>query len=415
MVVFDLLGLSFGALKERRVRSALTILMVIIGVALMTSINGLGGGMNNYITEQMSTLGANVLVITPSATSFEHGPEQQSGMLTKLTPQTVRTIERIHGVKYVVPCFSGGATLQSRGRTKTATIQGMDQGKLVYVAPKTSLESGSFVSPGDSSGMVLGYSIAHPSDLDQPFAKIGQTVFVEFSKVENQGGVEKPVTKRKAFQVRGILEELGGSQDSQVFVSLAAANALFEKSGAYDSIYAITYGPDENDKVEASIKKVYGKNIGVMSPKALASTIQEMMGTFIGFLSAIAMVSMLVGAVGIITTLYTSVMERTREIGLLKALGYMRETVLLMFLTESFTIGLLGGLLGLVAGIGGAYLLIGMIMPMAGSAGMSIIPSFLAADLAQVFLLACALSVIAGLYPAWRASTLSPIMALKKE
>jgi putative ABC transport system permease protein len=420
MVVFDLLGLSFGALKERRVRSALTILMVIIGVALMTSINGLGGGMNNYITEQLGTLGANVLTVTPSAGGLQPGPQQQSGAQTKLTPQTVRTIDRFHGIKHVVPYFVGSATLKSGSEAKTATILGMDQSKLVYVSPKASLESGSFVSTGDSAGMVLGYNIAHPSDLDQPFAKTGQTVFVEFSKVESQGGIEKVVTKRKAFQVRGVLGELGSQLvDNQVFISLAAANTFFERGSVYDGIYVITNTPDENDRVEASITKFYGKNIGVMSPKAMASTIEELTGTVIGFMSAIAVVSMVVGAVGIITTLYTSVMERTREIGLLKALGYMRETVLLMFLTESFTIGLLGGLLGLGAGIGGAYLLIGMIMPMAGStagaAGMSITPSFLAADLAQVFLLACALSVMAGLYPAWRASTLSPIMALKRE
>jgi putative ABC transport system permease protein len=109
-------------------------------------------------------------------------------------------------------------------------------------------------------------------------------------------------------------------------------------------------------------------------------------------------------------------MERTREIGLLKAIGYAGETILFMFLTESFAIGVLGGLLGLVFGIGGAYLLTGILGGMmGGGGGMSITPSFLPTDLAQVFLLACALSVVAGLYPAWRASTLSPITALKKE
>ena len=137
------------------------------------------------------------------------------------------------------------------------------------------------------------------------------------------------------------------------------------------------------------------------------------MGTFLGFLTAVAAVSMFVGAVGIITTLYTSVMERTREIGLLKAIGYTGGTILFMFLMESFTIGLLGGLLGLTAGVAGAYAMIG-ILPLAANA-ISITPYFRPTDLAQVFLLACALSVIAGIYPAWRASTLSPITALKKE
>ncbi len=412
VVVLDLIGLSFGALKERRLRSGLTVLMVVIGVALMTSINGLGGGMNNYITDELSTLAANVLIITPSAQMF--GPEAQSGMQTKLTAQTVHTIERVPGMKDVVPFFQGSATLKSGGEMKTVMIIGIDHNKVLYIAPKVKLESGSYVSIGDSSGMVLGYSIAHPSGQDHPFAKTGQTVFVEFSKVETKGGVEKIVTKTKAFQVRGVLTEQGTSQvDSVVFITLASANSLFEKSGAYDGIYGVTHSADENDKAENGIRKIYGKNIGVTSPKAIASTVQELMGTFIGFLSAIAAVSMFVGAVGIITTLYTSVMERTREIGLLKAIGYARETVLLMFLTESFAIGLLGGLLGLVFGVAGAYVLIG-ILPF-GAGTVRVTPSFLATDLLQVFLLACALSVAAGIYPAWRASTLSPITALKKE
>ncbi len=412
MAVLDLVGLSFGALKERRLRSGLTVLMVIIGVALMTSISGLGGGMNNYINQQLGSLGADVLIVTPSANTF--GPEAQSGLQTKLTPQTVRTIERMHGVKYVVPSFTGGGTLKAGSESKTVSILGMDQSKVVYIAPKATFESGSFVSSADSGGIVLGYGIAHPSNLDKPFAITGQSVFIEFSTIENQGGVEKLVTKRKAFQVRGVLDELGSQQiDNVAFITLASANTLFGKNSVYDTIYVITNNSDENDKVEASITKFYGKNIGVISPKAIASTINEVLGTFIGFLSAIATVSMFVGAVGIITTLYTSVMERTREIGLLKALGSTRETVLLMFLTESFTIGLLGGALGLVFGIGGAYALI-RVLPF-GEGAMSVTPWFRPTDLAQAFLLACALSIAAGIYPAWRASKLSPITALKKE
>jgi len=413
MAVFDLLGLSFGALKERRVRSALTILMVIIGVSLMTSINGLGGGMNNFITEQLGTLGANVLIVMPSANMF--GPEAQSGMQTKLTPQTVRTLERIDGVKYVVPYFSGAATLKSGSHSRTLAIVGIEQSKLVYVTPKLSLESGSFVLPSDSNGVLLGHAVAHPSSLETSFADTGQTVYLEFSKVETQGGIDRLVTKRKAFQVRGIASELGTSDvDNLVSISLASANTFFEKGSTYDGIYVITDSPDDNDKVEASITKLYGKNIGIFSPKAIASTIQDIMGTFIGFLYAIGGVSMFVGAVGIITTLYTSVMERTREIGLLKAIGYSNETVLFMFLTESFTIGLLGGLFGLGFGIIGAYLLIG-IMPLGFGQDVSISPWFSPPTLAQVFVLACVLSVLAGLYPAWIASRLNPITALKKE
>jgi putative ABC transport system permease protein len=412
---FELIRLSFEALMERKLRSGLTILMVVIGGALMTSVSGLGGGMNNFINEQLGTLGANVLMISPSQETMgpgSHGMDQAVKM--KFTSQTVRTIERIYGVKYVVPYFSGTATLRSGSKANTVAIMGIDQDKLEYITPKISLESGAFVSVQDSVGIVLGHGVAYPSDLDRPFVKRGQTVSIEFTKIETVGGREKTVTDKKSFQVRGIIEELGSMQiDSQAFISPAAANAIFDKGRVYDGIYGITKSPEVNDEVEARIKQVYGKNIGVTSPKALMQTIEDVMGSVMSFISAIAVVSMFVGAVGIVTTLYTSVMERTREIGLLKALGCDNGTVLLMFLTESMGIGIMGGLLGLSLGAIGAYVLI-QIMSF-GPGGFSISPSFSPTELLEIFLLAFILSIAAGLYPAWRAAKLSPIAALRKE
>ncbi|MGB6681237.1 MAG: FtsX-like permease family protein [Candidatus Bathyarchaeia archaeon] len=412
--VFELIGLSFAALKERKLRSGLTIMMVIIGAALMTSVHGLGGGMDNFITEQFGSLGANVLIVTPSGGGGGFGRPQSSSTTMKLTSGTVQTIEKIHGVTYAVPYVSGVASLKSAGEEKTMSVVGIDQNKLKYISPKISLESGSYVSTQDSIGILLGYNVAHPSDLDRPFAKRGQTISIEYTTVETEMGTEKTVTETKSFQVKGIIEELGNLQiDNQAYISPSAANALFDKGGSYNGIYAITRDPEENDAVEESIRKIYGKNIGVTSPKAITSTIQESLGAFTGFISAIAGVSMFVGAVGIITTLYTSVMERTREIGLLKALGCGKRNILFMFLSESMTIGFIGGLLGLLLGLGGAYALIA-IMPF-GRGGMSFTPYFVPMNLIQIFILSFTLSIVAGLYPAWRASKLTPIEALRKE
>ncbi len=410
--IFELIRLSFAALKERKLRSGLTIMMVIMGAALMTSVHGLGGGMDNFFTEQFGSLGANVLIVTPSGGGGGFGRPQSSSTTMKLTSGTVQTIEKIHGVTYAVPYVSGVASLKSAGEEKTMSVVGIDQNKLKYIAPKISLESGSYVSTQDSIGILLGYNVAHPSDLDRPFAKRGQTISIEYTTVETERGTEK--TETKSFQVKGIIEELGNLQiDNQAYISPSAANALFDKGGSYNGIYAITRDPEDNDAVEESIRKIYGKNIGVTSPKAITSTIQESLGAFTGFISAIAGVSMFVGAVGIITTLYTSVMERTREIGLLKALGCGKRNILFMFLSESMTIGFIGGLLGLLLGLGGAYALIA-IMPF-GRGGMSFTPYFVPMNLIQIFILSFTLSIIAGLYPAWRASKLTPIEALRKE
>ena len=415
-VIFEIVRLSLGALKERKVRSGLTVLMVVIGVALMTSLNGLGGGMNNFIDDQMAMLAPNVVIVTPSEIAMGFGPPHETPEIT-LTSHTVRTIDRLRGVKETFPILFNIATLKSGGVEKTIQIMGLDQSKVKYIAPKIGLNSGSYVVPHDSIGIVLGYRVAYPSDLNSPFAKKGQTVTIQFSKIESQGGMDKTVLKKKSFQVKGILEELGSQDtDNVAFISLAAANALFERGGSYDGIYVITMDPEENDAVEERIKKIYGKNIGVTSPKALAETIKDVMGTFNVFISSIASISMFVGAVGIVTTLYTSVMERTREIGLLKAIGYGNKSILFMFLTESMAIGILGGLCGLAIGVGGAYVLVQIMFRMDPNAeGVTINPYFASMDMIEVFLLALVLSIVAGLYPAWRASRLNPIEALRKE
>jgi len=408
--ITSIFGLSFGALRERKLRSALTILMVVIGVALMTSLNGLGAGMDNYIDDQLGNLGANILIIIPSQGGGDFGPPQGKPTI-KFTSQTVKTIERIRGVEHVAPFYQGVVNMKSCGEERAVTIRGIDLSKEKYIVPQAELESGSLVSTTDSVGMVLGYQVANPSDLDKPFVTRGQTVTVEYTVAEIEGGREKIVTKEKSFQVKGIWKEIGSqSMDTYAYVSPAAANQLLNKDSVYDGIIAVTRHPDDNDVVEERIHKAYGKNVGIISPKALAETIKDVMEQFTSFIGAVALVSMLVGAVGIVTTLYTSVMERTREIGLLKAIGYSNTTILLMFLTESMAIGFLGAISGLIAGIGASYALIQV---MIFQADMS--PFFKPTDMINVFLLAFILSIMAGLYPAWRASRLSPIVALRKE
>lgn len=406
----ELFRMAYSALSERKLRTGLTILMVLIGASLITSLNGLNAGTSSFINEQLSTLGGNVLVVSPSSFSGVFGPPRETE--TKLNAQTVKTLKSIRGVSYAVPYYQGLVTVTSGGESKSVTLVGMDNGKLKYVAPKVDVLEGAFLSESDSVGIVLGYAVARKEG-GEVFAKLGQTMVVELSKVESSGPYQKVTTKRKSFQVKGILSELGNMLiDNQVYVSLPAAAALLEKSGEYSGIYVITRDPGLNDEVVERIKEIYGKNIGVTSPKAIAETINRILGTFNAYVQSIAAISLLVGGVGIVTTLFTSVMERTREIGLLKALGFSDGAILALFLAESGVIGLVGGLTGVVVGVGGAHLL-AAVTPF--GEGISINPVFKPGDMAYVWGLSLTLSLAAGLYPAWRASKLSPLTALRKE
>ena len=174
-----------------------------------------------------------------------------------------------------------------------------------------------------------------------------------------------------------------------------------------------------NTSVEQEIKNIYGANIGVTSPRAILQTVNTLIGGFTIFLSAIGGVSILVGGVGIVTTLFTAVMERTKEIGTLKALGATSRNILMLFVTESFIIGVLGSSVGLLLGAALSLILIPLLSGFGGGGGgpnlSSISPTFRPETVLTILALGVMISTIAGVYPAWRASKMKPIEALRKE
>lgn len=409
MNFLELAKMALTALSERRLRTGLTILMVVIGSTLITSLNGLNAGVSVFIYDQLSMLGGNMLIISPSGSTNLFSSEEAGK--TPLTSQTVKTLSKIRWVDEAIPFVRGVASIKSAEKETSILVVGMDQSKFKLVFPKAELLKGAFASSTDSTGIVLGYKIAYNDKGELKF-NLGQTLVLKVSKVEAVGGIQKVTVKEKAFQIKGILKELGNQiVDEQAYISLPAAAAFFNKGSEYDGIYVITKDTKYNEEVEKNIKQIYGNNIGVTSPKAIAETINNIVSTFTSYIFSIAFVSLLVGAVGIITTLFTSVMERTREIGLLKALGFSNATILLLFLVESMIIGGVGGALGISAGVMGAHLL-AKVIPF-GITGIK--PVFYIKNMFYIWLLAFILSILAGLYPAWKAARLNPIEALRKE
>jgi putative ABC transport system permease protein len=219
----------------------------------------------------------------------------------------------------------------------------------------------------------------------------------------------------KSFVVSAIMEPTGNPTiDNAVVFNRISGNALLEKAGRYDALLVAAQSGEHVEVVEQEIRKLYGNNIGITTATAILETIQEFTSGFTSFILSIALVALLVGGVGIITTLYTSVMERIREIGTMKAIGAQNSFILSLFLSEAVMIGMFGATLGLLLGIAGGYVLIaGIAGQDPGSAGLT--PVFLPTDLASVWVLSVGLSVLAGSYPAWKASRMPPIMALRRE
>lgn len=415
MGLVDLFQFAFEALTARRLRSALTVMMVLIGASLVTSLNGMTQGMNTFVNSQLSSLAPNVLIVLPAPRSIGSFGPPPAPVMT-FNEQTVNTLRGFHEVREVIPFYRGAAKISAGGFSKNVNVLGIDHSKLQFVTPSISVDDGHLVSKTDSLGIVLGSKVAYPPGQIQQVAKVAQIVSLEFSYVETKGGQQRSVVERRSFQVKGILNPIGDdSRDESVYISPPAANAFMKKSGKYDGMYAITTNIEANGRLEKAVLGYFGPtSIGVISPKSIAERVQSIIGGFRTFMTTVALVSLIVGAIGIVTTLFTSVMERTTEIGVLKAIGFDNKLVLLIFLCESAAIGVLGGTLGIGIGSASANMVVRR-LPLIQFQGRNVQASLAPEDLAFTWGLSVFLSILAGLYPAWRASKLDPVDALRKE
>lgn len=406
---FQIMRLSLEALKERRVRTGLTILMVIMGASLLVAIDGTGNGFTNFVDDQFSSLGANVLILTSRSESIT------------IDDTLAVKISQMDDVQETIPYVQQVTMLRSQGTEQTTIVQGIEQTKLPLLFPTLSFNSGTYVSTTDNVGVVLGNELSRLPDKSGVFASQGGTVTVVYQGYENK----EPTVIEKSFVVRGQLRYLGSAvipADQMSFISTSAAQKLFNRGDSYDGLYVISQNPDMNKAVLDSIREQYGNDLVIISPQTISNTIDNITNGVYLFISLVALVSLLVASVGIITTLQTSVMERVKEIGLLKSLGYDKRLILSLFLYEAAIIGIIGGVIGVFLGIGLSYGMSAILaqnitipISMGPSLQMQIIPSFDIWYIVFTWGLCVCLSMISGLYPSWRASRLDPVVALRSE
>jgi putative ABC transport system permease protein len=343
-------------------------------------------------------------------------------------------------VQQVIPSYQGDISVQSGSESKPFSLLSMDPTQLFVIAPTLELMEGStFPSSNDPTAILVAEDIAFPLGEATLFINLGQSVRVTYSFVDAETGEAKEETK--SFVVRGIIKSTGNPTiDNAVVIGLQSGDKLLQRAGKYDSLFVAAQTSDFVDLVEQEIRGLYGNDIGINTVQAILETIEEFTGGINSFLSSIAIISLVVGAVGIITTLYTFVLERIREIGTLKAIGAKQITILGLFLVEAVLIGIIGATLGLGAGIGMGYLLVsaspgsggnnengnaGNTSDVTGNGNVqtgtqdtqkqseSFTPVFLGEDMVRVWLISVGLSMIAGFYPAWKASRYLPVDALR--
>lgn len=408
----DLFLLSFEALVDRKVRTLLTILMVVLGSSLVVVLNGLSAGQAAFLEKQFNTLAANVLFVGSGQRGFR---DASAGNAIIINTVIVSKIKALPLVSDVIPEYTGSVTIDSQGNTQRVSVTSLDPTKLTVELPNLEYVDGSTVKANDRSSAIVGDTIVNPPGAANAFITLGQTIRATATYSDSSG---KSVTVTKNFVVTGILKPSGNTGiDRSVIINLDAGNELLHKMNKYDQLIVAAATPDDVDTVQNEVTGQFGKTLGATTPKALIAVRQQAASGNAAFILMVGIIALVVGAVGIVTTLYNSVTERIREIGTMKAIGAQNSTILALFIVEASLIGLFGASLGMIIGIGGGYVMsiATTTSPAGGGPPVHIPPIFDPIDLIKVWLLSLTLSILAGMYPAWKASKLSPMVALRRE
>jgi putative ABC transport system permease protein len=432
MKVPDVFAYSFSAIKLRKLRAALTTLGVVIGIAAIVALLSITQGLQTTITDQLERgLAADTLIIVPGSSALGGGAGEGGGIggaigggssnaplyvnytneIDSLSPDIVTSLAIIQK--------SGYLQTSSNDTRRVNNIIGVNFTQYTNAYPTTFVAASGSVplNPADNV-IVIGARISDP--------RLNGTLFVQadedVSVIWTNNTVLPFVNETYTAHVSGVLDRIGGfgvggPSDTGVYVPLSQAEQFFGTDEA-DMIIVKLSSSDSAvaNSTSKAITDYFGNQVSVISATAVQSLLTTIFSTISLFLGGIAAISLLVAGIGIMNIMIVSLIERTREIGILKALGMKSRTVLYIFLTESIIIGLIGAVIGIISG----WVLANLVALFLGRGGiigsaLTITPILSPTVLLGALGFGVGVSVIFALYPAWRASKLKPVEALRYE
>ncbi len=399
-MMLELIRFAVNGLKRRKVRTWLTLISIVIGVSLVVTLVSVGDGLKKSVAEQIDKFGADNVIIIPG-----------SGDITSIATQRVltghlweRDIERIKSVPGVDAVdgmvFAMRTTITYKGKSISSPVFGMTSPHIFDYVKTYRIAKGRYLKPGDKHVALVGYLFAH--DLfDQPI-DVGSTIYIN--------GVK--------YRVIGVLDYIGGmnEQDDMAIIIPYDEVREFAKDELLDDevhmIYVHTTG-DTNRTVELIKQQLRNshhvskdeEDFSIITADTMKEEVDKILNSITLFLGIISGISLVVGTVGIINTMYMVIIERTRELGTLKALGAKNKHILTSLAIESWLIGLVGGVIGVVVGI-----IFTNIWSMFG------LPSSVSPALGiEAIMIASLIGVVGGLIPGRRVLRLDPTEALRYE
>ena len=405
--VTDFVWIAFRNLGRSHLRSFLTMLGIFIGIAAVVSLVAISQGLKDSIQTQFDKIGADKLYISIKNTNFGVGADISS---VKLTTADVDVVKRSKNVKLALAYILKGVKVTIGDETGFYYVMNMpdkaDERQLAIALNSLELASGKLMGKNDQAEVVLGADIAKPG---------------AFAKTVGLG--TKILINGREFKVAGIWKKMGDpSTDGGIFMSDSTVRDLFNDPTLVTMIVAQTASGADPLQVADGISKDLrsfrnvrkgDEDFEVQTPDDILQSLNQVLDIIQVVLVGVAVISLVVGGIGIMNTMYTATLERTTDIGVMKAIGARNSDILLLFLVEAGFLGIAGGIVGIVLGAGIAYLVqIGASFYLGSSYLHVYFPWYL---IVGTLLFSFVVGSLSGALPAWQASKLQPVEALRYE
>lgn len=401
----DILKETYGALKSNKARTGLTMLGIIIGISSVIAMTAIGQGAKETVTESIESIGANVVMVSPGAPRSFGGPNQSRGSAKTLTLEDALAIEKeVDNISSVSRVVSTQKQVVAKGTNTNTSITGTEAS--YAITRNVEIAEGNFITEQNVE-RISKVAVLGPTTRDDLFGENMTNVIGERIKIDGTD-----------YTVIGITETKGGSMatgDDMVYIPYTTAQRYLTGDKYLSMINISAISSDMSAKVQSDINNVLlakhkkteeTKDFNTVNQADILETTSDIIGTFTVLLAAIAGISLLVGGIGIMNMMLTTVTERTREIGLRKAIGAKKRDINNQFLIEAVVLTFIGGVIGVVFGW-----VIAFIVDSSGITNTSVsIGSILLAFGVSTFI-----GIVFGYYPARRASNLNPIEALRYE
>ncbi len=401
--LIDIIKLALKSLTERRLRAALTIVGIAIGPLALVMMSSVVEGYSRYVVNQIESLGQNLIVVTPSE-NYRLGDED------------LKTVRSISGVKEAYPFYMTNAQVKVGTETKRVMVYATNINTIFKAMGGLEIMEGSIPSSTEITKCVIGYDIAFRNGVQ--IYHVGDVITLTIYTVEEGGEVKM---RRVNVMIAGILSKFGGafflSPDESIFLPIDAGKKILGMKD-WSGILILAKNSAVVGSIVKQIHERYRNTVNVVSFQGVARIINSVTGamefiTFSTSLSAFA-----VAVAGVAATMITSVIERTREIGVMKAIGFTDTQVLVMILAESIMMSLIGGVVGISLGIVGAHVLASRGLVIRGVSTMIVIrasPAITPELIVRTLGITILVGILGGVFPAHRASKIPPAVALRYE